>query len=395
MNASTETTTPPAPPATLRMRLADIDARARALPAAARALPAAARARARARARAMITRLRVALDLPSRSEIAELTARLEELDRRFGQLADARLATPVRSTLASAGEAAPVEPAAAEAAPVEPVTATAAAEPVIEAEDGDTAAESADGDTAADGAGGPKLSRKERRRQGGVEERPALTVRVAEPPPRPARYAELARQGLSAWPEAVWSRPVPGDRALIVVPTYNERDNVREVAARFQEALPRADLLFVDDNSPDGTGALLDEIAAAAPRVHVLHRAGKLGLGTAYLDGFRWGLARGYAYLFEMDADFSHDPRYLPGMLALAEAGADVVVGSRYVDGGGTENWGVGRKVLSRGGSLYARTVLGIAIRDVTAGFICYRRARSRRSTSTRSSPTATASRSR
>ncbi|MCE9575033.1 MAG: polyprenol monophosphomannose synthase [Deltaproteobacteria bacterium] len=168
---------------------------------------------------------------------------------------------------------------------------------------------------------------------------------------------------------------MPGDRALIVVPTYNERDNVREVATRFQAALPRADLLFVDDNSPDGTGALLDEIAAEAPRVHVLHRAGKLGLGTAYLDGFRWGLARGYAYLFEMDADFSHDPRYLPGMLALAEGGADVVVGSRYVDGGGTENWGVGRKVLSRGGSLYARTVLGIAIRDVTAGFICYRRA--------------------
>jgi dolichol-phosphate mannosyltransferase len=163
--------------------------------------------------------------------------------------------------------------------------------------------------------------------------------------------------------------------ALIVVPTYNERDNVRAIAGRLLAALPAAELLFVDDNSPDGTGALLDEIAAAEPRLHVMHRAGKLGLGTAYVEGFGWGLARGYDYLIEMDADGSHDPRYLPQMVGLAEDGADVVVGSRYVPGGGTENWGLGRKLLSRGGSLYARIVLGIDLRDVTAGFVCWRRA--------------------
>jgi dolichol-phosphate mannosyltransferase len=163
--------------------------------------------------------------------------------------------------------------------------------------------------------------------------------------------------------------------ALIVVPTYNERDNVRAIAGRLLAALPAAELLFVDDNSPDGTGAVLDELAAAEPRLHVMHRAGKLGLGTAYVEGFGWGLARGYDYLIEMDADGSHDPRYLPQMVVLAEDGADVVVGSRYVPGGGTENWGLGRKLLSRGGSLYARIVLGIDLRDVTAGFVCWRRA--------------------
>jgi dolichol-phosphate mannosyltransferase len=163
--------------------------------------------------------------------------------------------------------------------------------------------------------------------------------------------------------------------ALIVVPTYNERDNVRGIADRLLAALPGAELLFVDDHSPDGTGALLDELAAAEPRLHVMHRAGKLGLGTAYVEGFGWGLARGHDYLFEMDADGSHDPRYLPQMVALAEDGADVVVGSRYVPGGGTQNWGLGRKLLSRGGSLYARIILGVDLRDVTAGFVCWRRA--------------------
>jgi dolichol-phosphate mannosyltransferase len=164
-------------------------------------------------------------------------------------------------------------------------------------------------------------------------------------------------------------------QSLIVVPTYNERDNVRGVAQQLLAALPGTELLFVDDNSPDGTGALLDELAAADPRIHVMHRAGKLGLGTAYVEGFGWGLARGYEYLFEMDADGSHDPQYLPAMLALARDGADVVVGSRYVPGGGTANWGFGRRLLSRGGSFYARTILGIEVRDVTAGFICWRRA--------------------
>jgi dolichol-phosphate mannosyltransferase len=106
----------------------------------------------------------------------------------------------------------------------------------------------------------------------------------------------------------------------------------------------------------------------------VLHRAGKLGLGTAYLAGFAWGLARDYQLIFEMDADFSHDPTYLPGMIDLAERDADVVVGSRNVAGGGTRNWGLGRKLISRGGSLYARTVLGVKVRDMTAGFVCWRR---------------------
>ena len=163
--------------------------------------------------------------------------------------------------------------------------------------------------------------------------------------------------------------------SLIVVPTYNERENVQGVADRFLAALPGAEILFVDDNSPDGTGQLLDEIAATNPRIHVMHRAGKLGLGTAYVEGFGWGLARGYEYLFEMDADGSHDPSYLPQMLALAEDGADIVVGSRWVPGGGTEGWGIGRKIISRGGSFYARTILGIDVRDVTAGFVCWRRA--------------------
>ena len=163
-------------------------------------------------------------------------------------------------------------------------------------------------------------------------------------------------------------------QSLIVVPTYNERDNVRGIADQLLAALPGTDLLFVDDNSPDGTGELLDEIAKEQPRVQVMHRAGKLGLGTAYVEGFTWGLERGYEYLFEMDADGSHDPAYLAPMLALAEDGADVVIGSRYVPGGGTANWGLGRRLLSKGGSLYARSVLGVDVRDLTAGFICWRR---------------------
>ncbi|HVK86288.1 MAG TPA: polyprenol monophosphomannose synthase [Kofleriaceae bacterium] len=163
-------------------------------------------------------------------------------------------------------------------------------------------------------------------------------------------------------------------RTLIVVPTYNERDNVRGVAAAFLAALPAVQLLFVDDNSPDGTGQVLDELAAGEPRIHVMHRAGKLGLGTAYVQGFGWGLERGYDYLLEMDADGSHDPKYLPQMVALADDGADLVIGSRYVPGGGTQNWGVGRKLISRGGSLYARTILGVDVRDLTAGFMLWRR---------------------
>jgi dolichol-phosphate mannosyltransferase len=165
-----------------------------------------------------------------------------------------------------------------------------------------------------------------------------------------------------------------GAGALIVVPTYNEAENVREIAPRLLAGAAGIEVLFVDDNSPDGTGAILDELAAADPRIHVMHRAGKLGLGTAYRDGFAWGMARGFELLIEMDADGSHDPVYLPEMLQRAHEGADVVVGSRYVEGGGTVNWGFGRKLISRGGSLYARSVLGVAVRDVTAGFMCWQR---------------------
>ena len=163
------------------------------------------------------------------------------------------------------------------------------------------------------------------------------------------------------------------ERVLLIVPTYDERDNVREVARRFLEPVPEAEILFVDDCSPDGTGEVVEEIRADNPRVHAIHRSGKLGLGTAYLEGFAWGLERGYDYIVEMDADFSHDPAYLPAIVARA-AQADVVIGSRYVEGGGTVNWGIGRQVISRAGGLYARTVLGAPIRDLTSGYVCYRR---------------------
>ena len=162
---------------------------------------------------------------------------------------------------------------------------------------------------------------------------------------------------------------------LVIVPTYNERENLPQIVAAVHEHLPEADVLVVDDNSPDGTGAVADELAARDGKVHVLHRPGKQGLGTAYVAGFKWALARDYQFLFEMDCDFSHDPKYLPIMLARARAGADLVLGSRYVDGGGTVNWGPMRKFISRGGSLYARTILGVGVRDLTGGFKCFRRA--------------------
>ncbi|HXX31995.1 MAG TPA: polyprenol monophosphomannose synthase, partial [Myxococcaceae bacterium] len=132
--------------------------------------------------------------------------------------------------------------------------------------------------------------------------------------------------------------------------------------------------LVVDDSSPDGTGDLADALSARNPRVHVLHRARKEGLGRAYLAAFAWALARPYAYVLEMDADFSHPPRFLPALLDRAEAGVDLVLGSRYVPGGGTLNWGFLRRLISRGGSLYARVLLGLPVRDLTGGFKCFRR---------------------
>jgi dolichol-phosphate mannosyltransferase len=169
-------------------------------------------------------------------------------------------------------------------------------------------------------------------------------------------------------PEETSVRP-----ALVCLPTYDERDNIEPITRAILDATTDVDVLVIDDNSPDGTGAIADGIAAREPRVHVLHRAGKEGLGKAYLAGFAWALARGYRWVLEMDADFSHNPAYLPRMLELAR-GADLVLGSRNVAGGGTVNWGAGRKLLSRGGSFYARTILGLPVRDLTGGFKCFRR---------------------
>ncbi len=164
------------------------------------------------------------------------------------------------------------------------------------------------------------------------------------------------------------------EKVLIIIPTYNERENIETLLGRVFEQLPEAHVLIVDDSSPDGTGELADTLGEKDDRIHVMHRPGKLGLGTAYVAGFRHGLERDYGYIFEMDADFSHDPKYLPVMLEMARGGVDLVLGSRYVPGGGTENWAPWRKVLSRGGSTYARSVLGVHVRDLTGGFKCFRR---------------------
>ena len=161
------------------------------------------------------------------------------------------------------------------------------------------------------------------------------------------------------------------NRACVVLPTYNERENVPAIVPVILAASPLVDVLVVDDNSPDGTGRIADDLAAREPRVRVLHRQRKDGLGRAYLAGFAEALAAGYGRIIEMDADFSHDPARLP---ALLDADADLVLGSRYVRGGGTAHWGLGRRLLSRGGSLYARTILGVPIRDLTGGFKCFRR---------------------
>ena len=163
-------------------------------------------------------------------------------------------------------------------------------------------------------------------------------------------------------------------KTLIVTPTYNERDNLPSFVAAVRAAAPDADMMIVDDASPDGTGDLADELAQKDDRVHVMHRPGKLGLGTAYLDAFRWGLSRDFERFFEMDADFSHDPKYIADFVRELDAGADVVIGSRNMPGGGVEGWGLGRHVLSKGGSLYARTILGLRVHDLTAGYKAFTR---------------------
>ncbi len=157
----------------------------------------------------------------------------------------------------------------------------------------------------------------------------------------------------------------------LVLPTYNEAENLERVVRAALAAAPGLHVLVVDDNSPDGTGDIADRLAGELPAVEVLHRAAKEGLGRAYLAGFERALASGAELVLEMDADFSHDPADLPRLLAAAE-GADVVLGSRYVPGGGVRDWGVVRRLLSRGGSWYARTVLRVPVRDLTGGFKCF-----------------------
>jgi len=162
-------------------------------------------------------------------------------------------------------------------------------------------------------------------------------------------------------------------KALIIVPTYNERENLEELVRRiFDQKLP-TEILVVDDNSPDGTGALADEIAARDPRVHVMHRAGKMGLGSAYVAGFKWALARDYGAVFEMDADFSHNPDSLGDFLREIEL-ADLVLGSRYLNGVTVVNWPLSRLILSYGANLYSRIITGMPVKDLTGGFKCFRR---------------------
>ena len=159
---------------------------------------------------------------------------------------------------------------------------------------------------------------------------------------------------------------------LVIIPTYNESESLPGVVRRLREAVPDADVLIADDNSPDGTGDLADALAVQDEHVHVLHRAGKEGLGKAYLAGFAWGLERGYDVLVEMDADGSHRPEELPRLLAQMDH-SDVVLGSRWVPGGSVVNWPASRRVLSQGGSLYTRLALGIPTRDATGGYRAYR----------------------
>ncbi|MEW2083416.1 polyprenol monophosphomannose synthase [Streptomyces sp. NPDC005283] len=165
----------------------------------------------------------------------------------------------------------------------------------------------------------------------------------------------------------------PLGRALVIIPTYNEAENIKPIVARVRAAVPEADILVADDNSPDGTGKFADELAAQDDKVQVLHRKGKEGLGAAYLAGFAWGIEHGYGVLVEMDADGSHQPEELPRLLT-ALKGADLVLGSRWVPGGRVVNWPKHRQFISRGGSTYSRLLLGLPLRDITGGFRAFRK---------------------
>ncbi|GAA5008093.1 polyprenol monophosphomannose synthase [Kitasatospora paranensis] len=162
-------------------------------------------------------------------------------------------------------------------------------------------------------------------------------------------------------------------RVLVIIPTYNEAENIERIVSRVRAAVPEAHVLVADDNSPDGTGDLADKLATDDAHVRVLHRKGKEGLGAAYLAGFRWGIDEGYAVLVEMDADGSHQPEELPRLLT-ALRGADLVLGSRWVPGGEVVNWPKSRLLISRGGSLYSRLMLGVPIKDVTGGYRAFRK---------------------
>jgi dolichol-phosphate mannosyltransferase len=162
-------------------------------------------------------------------------------------------------------------------------------------------------------------------------------------------------------------------RILVIIPTYDERENVRPIAAAIQRVQPDAHILFVDDNSPDGTGQVVDEMVAANNQIHVIHQTGKFGLGRAYITGFKWALQHDFEFVFEMDADFSHDPREIPRFLKAAET-ADLVLGSRYADGIRITNWPLSRLILSKGAATYVRLVTGLPVTDPTGGFKCFRR---------------------
>jgi dolichol-phosphate mannosyltransferase len=164
----------------------------------------------------------------------------------------------------------------------------------------------------------------------------------------------------------------PLGRVVVIIPTYNERENLDPIVARVRSSVPGADVLVVDDNSPDGTGELADKLSTGDQQISVLHRPGKGGLGAAYLAGFGWALERGYAAMIEMDADGSHQPEDLPRLLSALE-GADLVIGSRWIPGGTVRNWPKSREALSRGANTYARLMLRVPIRDTTAGFRAYR----------------------
>lgn len=163
--------------------------------------------------------------------------------------------------------------------------------------------------------------------------------------------------------------------SLVIMPTYNERDNLRSIIERLLTAVPDTDVLIADDNSPDGTGDIADELATGDERgrIHVLHRKGKEGLGAAYIAGFRWALEHGYDIIVEMDADGSHPPSSLATLIGAVEQGADLAIGSRYVPGGKIENWPLSRHLISRGGNLYSKIMLGAGVNDITAGFRAYK----------------------